>query len=454
MKKFGSNQFKLFIPPTIKKAEVIVFSLKSLIIGLTGISLCMADISGIVTDTSNTPIAGAIVKLEKGGQTATTGNDGRFKLIVSSAVLRGGNHSLSNGLFANISGNTMIVRFAKKSALEVTTIDMSGKTHLTFRKMYDAGNHSIPLPSLRPGIYLYKLKSGIGDLILKRVVVDGAFSGISQIPQNASPNYLSKQAMRTGAINDVISSTKTGYLNYRCVQYNYDTIGVHIKMIANAGNLTDADGNVYQTVRIGNQVWMAENLRTTTFRDGSKIPHISSIQVSRWTNWDTIPTPAYCWFNDDTTYKEMFGALYNANALNKLAPTGWHVPSSAEWDTLQQFLINQGYNWDGTTQANRIAKALSARIYWTPSADSGNIGFKRETNNRSGFNAMPAGSRQATGMYTGIMDHGEWWTTTNYNGFPKPIYKKYKRLEWNSGYLREMDIGYRGDCLSVRLIKD
>ena len=79
--------------------------IKAFLTGLMGVSLCMANISGIVTDTGTTPISGAVVQLEKGGQTATTGTDGSFTLVVSTAILPGNGKLLPNGLSARISGN-------------------------------------------------------------------------------------------------------------------------------------------------------------------------------------------------------------------------------------------------------------------------------------------------------------------------------------------------------------
>ena len=94
-----------------------------------------------------------------------------------------------------------------------------------------------------------------------------------------------------------------------------------------------------------------------------------------------------------------FGALYNWYAVNtlKLAPKGWHVPNDAEWDTLQNYLTTNGYNWDGTTKENKIAKALAARTDWAFSKDSGAIGNDLTKNNRSGFSALPGGSRNYGG---------------------------------------------------------
>jgi uncharacterized protein (TIGR02145 family) len=99
---------------------------------------------------------------------------------------------------------------------------------------------------------------------------------------------------------------------------------------------TDIDGNVYQTVRIGTQIWMVENLKTTRHNDGTPIP-----LVADGTAWDNLTTPGYCWCNNDSAaYKSTYGALYNWYSVNtgKLAPTGWHVPTDSEWSVLTTYL--------------------------------------------------------------------------------------------------------------------
>jgi uncharacterized protein (TIGR02145 family) len=183
-----------------------------------------------------------------------------------------------------------------------------------------------------------------------------------------------------------------------------------------AGTVTDADGNVYQSVKIGNQVWTVENLRTTKYNDGTAITKITD--SAAWANiyYDTLTTPAYCYYNNTTNTDNIkkFGALYNWYAVNtgKLAPAGWHVPSDAEWDTLQNYLIVNGYNCDGTTTNNMVAKALSAKTDWESSTTPGTIGCDLTKNNRSGFSALPGGYRTLSGTFRAQGRLGYWRSTT------------------------------------------
>jgi uncharacterized protein (TIGR02145 family) len=128
-------------------------------------------------------------------------------------------------------------------------------------------------------------------------------------------------------------------------------------MIASAGTVTDTDGNVYQTVRIGNQIWTVENLRVARFNDGTAI----SLDTSTAT-WDSlwikgITIPAYCYYNNMTNTDSItkWGALYNWYAVNtgKLAPKGWHVPTDSEWEVMQNYLVINGYNYDRTTDTTK-----------------------------------------------------------------------------------------------------
>ncbi len=100
--------------------------------------------------------------------------------------------------------------------------------------------------------------------------------------------------------------------------------------------ISDGDGNIYETVTIGTQVWLTENLKATKYNDGTSIQFVTDNTL-----WATLSTPAYCWYNNDGgNYKDIYGGLYNWWAVNtgKLCPTGWHVPSDGEWTTLTSTL--------------------------------------------------------------------------------------------------------------------
>jgi uncharacterized protein (TIGR02145 family) len=423
--------------------------IKALLTGLVGVSLCMANISGTVTDTGTTPITGAVVQLEKGGQTATTGADGSFTLATT-AIIPVNGKLLPNGLSARISGTMLNVTIAERTAVEVATFDLTGKALSTVRQSMDAGTHSIALPQRGAGVYLYKVKSGNGELLLKGNSIGGISSGSLVTTQGLSSNHLAKQAKTTAAINDVITATKTGYLNYRCVQYNSDTTGMQIKMIASAGTVTDADGNVYQTVKIGNQVWTAEDLRTTKYNDGTAIT-----KVTDSTAWANLTTPAYCYYNNTMNSDSIskFGSLYNWYAVNtgKLAPVGWHVPTDSEWEVMQSYLVMNGYNYDGTTDTtnNKIAKSLAAKTDWSTYSNTGTIGCDLTKNNNSGFSALPGGCRNGSGIFNAQSYGGGWWSATESDA--ASAWDRDLSIDYDHLY---RDYDYKSCGFSVRLIRD
>jgi hypothetical protein len=102
-----------------------------------------------------------------------------------------------------------------------------------------------------------------------------------------------------------------------------------------AGTIIDIDGNTYPTIGIGGQRWTAEDLKTTKFNDGTSIPLVPDSS-----QWISLTTPGYCWYNNDSTYKKTYGALYNGYSIQtgKLCPTGWHIPTIKEWFTLAYYL--------------------------------------------------------------------------------------------------------------------
>ncbi len=156
--------------------------------------------------------------------------------------------------------------------------------------------------------------------------------------------------------------------------------------------LADKDGNSYTTVTLGTQTWMAENLKTTKYNDGAQIPLITDAAV-----WSGLTTPGFQWYNNDpTTVKALYGALYNWYAVNtgKLCPTGWHVPTNAEWTTLTSYLLGEDVS-GGKLKETGFA-------HWkSPNTDA---------TNESGFTALPGGAIFSDGSYANMGYEGNWWT--------------------------------------------
>ncbi len=170
----------------------------------------------------------------------------------------------------------------------------------------------------------------------------------------------------------------------------------------------DADGNLYKAIKIGDQFWMAENLKTTKYNDGIPIPLVTGD-----TDWAALTTPGYCWFNnDEATYKNTFGAMYNwyTVATNKLCPMGWHIPTDAEWTVLTEYLINNGYGFEGS--GDDIGKSVASVSGWHTNPDAGNVGNDPASNNSTEFTALPGGYRVYTGPFFSLGYSGHWWSST------------------------------------------
>ena len=165
------------------------------------------------------------------------------------------------------------------------------------------------------------------------------------------------------------------------------------------GTLRDIDDNVYRTIKIGEQVWMADNLNVTRYNDGSPIP-----RATDFTSFLSLFTPAYMHYDGDSlVYAEQCGALYNYFAVadtNSLSvcPVDWHVPTSAEWEQLISFLIDSGFGFGGS--GDDIAKSVASDNLWIslsfpcPECPADELG----TNNSSKLDLMPCGLINITGF--------------------------------------------------------
>jgi uncharacterized protein (TIGR02145 family) len=166
-------------------------------------------------------------------------------------------------------------------------------------------------------------------------------------------------------------------------------------------SMADIEGNVYGTVQIGTQVWMKENLETTKYRYGLAIPDVTDL-----TQWASISTGAYCWYDNEIINKDIYGALYNwfAVSTGNLCPLGWHVPTDAEWTTLISYL-------GGEVVAGGKLKETGTAHWASP-----NTGATDE----KGFTALP-GACRFTGTsldpegFAGIRSGGIWWSASEFD---------------------------------------
>jgi uncharacterized protein (TIGR02145 family) len=198
---------------------------------------------------------------------------------------------------------------------------------------------------------------------------------------------------------------------------------------ANAQTVTDIDGNVYKTVKIGSQFWMLENLKTAHYSDGSPIT-----ELELKTPWADAKTGAWCYYQSNDGNNPTYGKLYNWYAVTdkrKLCPTGWHVPSDDEWTLLTDYL--------GGDQA--AGGKMKATTLWNdPNTDA---------DNSSGFTALPAGTRSYDGTFYLLGFSGLFWSSTedgSNTAWYRYLYSNFSKVFRN--------YNGKGSGLSVRCVGD
>jgi uncharacterized protein (TIGR02145 family) len=168
--------------------------------------------------------------------------------------------------------------------------------------------------------------------------------------------------------------------------------------------VVDIDGNVYTEIRIGTQIWTVENLRVTKYCNGDVIP-----EVTVNATWAGLTTGARCWYNNtaDAAWRLKYGLIYNGFVLTDprgvcSVDDGWRIATDADYTTLRDHLIANGFNWDGTLADDKTGKSLASKAgEWDASATDGNVGNAQATNNTSGFTALPGGVRlDTTGAFS------------------------------------------------------
>ncbi len=241
-------------------------------------------------------------------------------------------------------------------------------------------------------------------------------------------------ALGYGCSKELVETENTGDLTV-------STSPIIFKPHLSYGSMTDQEGNIYKTVTIGSQTWMAENLRTTKYRDMTNISRVDDDEM-----WFYNSGGAYCNYKEDTIYPPVYGRLYNWYAVNNehnIAPAGWHVPTDEDWQILVHYLDSKATftgEWSVVSYlaGGKLKEASTA--HWFPP----NMG----ATNESGFTALPGGNRGGLSGFDFAGKSGSWWSSSY--GIYGIIYYE---LSCNNQAV------YRGQysttsAFSLRLVKD
>lgn len=256
----------------------------------------------------------------------------------------------------NIAGSDTETKtnFIKVNPIVKATITTNAVTSITSTTAVSGGNIS---------------SNGGGTITQKGVCWDTSVNPTTEDNKTAN-------GTGTGSFTSNLTGLTDGTTYYVCAYATNEAGTAYGEQFSFITPVSDVEGNVYMTVKIGTQVWMAENLKATAFNDHTNIPNIQD-----FTEWANADSPAYCWYGNQSFYKEIYGAIYNWYTVNtgKICPVGWHVPYIEEWDTLNKYvdsdarkLREPGYN------------------HWT---------CQEPGTNETGFTALPGGLRYSNDYY-------------------------------------------------------
>jgi uncharacterized protein (TIGR02145 family) len=336
----------------------------------------------------------------------------------------------------------------------IQIIDMSGKILNTTSKFLNEGRHSFGINGLQSGSYVARIITP-GRQYNVKMVSAGEINSECVLYYSGQTDQGLKKSLKSGNIiywqydeGDVLLYKGNSSENETWVR----DVPAQSKAIKfEFTRAVDADGNRYPVVRIGKQKWMARNLKTTKYSSGEDIPYISDSL-----EWVMLRDQGVCWYRNVESSKNKFGGIYTwyVTSWGNPCPVNWHVPSEADWDTLQNYLIKNGYNYDLTTNDNKIAKAMSYNnnqlsYNWLVDLNTGvpgNIDYMGALN-KSGFSALPAPTRGTSGFsYIGY--NVIWWTSDSDGTFAF-----YRAIQHNWEDLqRNRTSKWAG--LSIRCIRD
>jgi uncharacterized protein (TIGR02145 family) len=334
-----------------------------------------------------------------------------------------------------IKSKSTVTFFAKKAGTsQINVFGIDGKRIIGLSSLLTQGNNSFQL-SLPKGIYSFQVHGNGFSYNLKVIsqIISNSKPQINFIGENNSSIKIQQKSKSSGT-NMLYSNGDQ--LLYKGISGNYSTIITDVPTSSKTTNFiftvcSDVDGNNYTTVTIGTQIWMAENLKTSKYNDGTSIPNIIDVNT-----WCSLNTGAYCTYDNTQSNNNTYGKFYNFYAVidsRKISPNGWHVPSDAEWKILENYL-------GGITVAGGKLKETGFNHWKSPNTGANNI---------SGFTALPAGYRWDRGSIQDINYFTRFWASTEVNS----------GYAWSRSLTRTnvniiVDSPFKYNGFSVRCVKD
>lgn len=315
-------------------------------------------------------------------------------------------------IFPNPTTDHANISFYVKNAgnAQINVFGTDGKEIIAASENVQAGTNSFEL-SLPSGAYLIRVK-GAGYIHSAKALSKSSSVTVPRITY-AGVYSQKKNRQKNKSISGTMVFTSGDQLLYKGVSGNYSTITTDSPTGSKAINMEfvqcrDGAGNYYSVVKIGSQLWMVENLKTTKYRNGDIITYIAD-----GSDWKYAYSGAMCDNYNNVDYGNKYGKLYNWYAVTDsriLAPTGWHVPTQTEWTALKEQIKS---NWGASVN---VAKALAAQTDWFNSMVEGAVGNNMSANNYTGFTALPGGDRGGTnGTFFNVKEAAFWWTSTEHD---------------------------------------
>ncbi len=354
---------------------------------------------------SNTVTTVEVLNLTQGTTLTLNGSD-ILELVTNIGVPEVVSNNGEIIIYPNPAENSCRLEFYNRQNgdVRIELFDASGKLILQNEDYLTQGSHSYELSGLKSGMFVLNVHTPASSCSVK-VISTGFVSGLPLLRYGGINSPTAHQARVASPSGTIQMQYNAGeMLLFKGISGNHSRIitllptqnwSINFEFIASA----DTDGNHYPVVTIGTQTWMAGNLQTTKYSNGDPIPNVTDSA-----DWKNLTMGAYCWYNnDEATYGSTYGALYNWYAVNNtknLCPTGWHVPTVAEWETFTDFL-------GGDSIAGGPLKETGTAHWNSPNTGA---------TNSSGFTALPGGGRNSSnGNFYNIGYGGYWWSSTAYS---------------------------------------